>query len=342
MLTTVGWPPERPRLCAGAPARDLAPGRVRGRGCEDRRRHARPSRCRPRVGSPPPSSRSPSRPTCSAAAATPRSRCCRTRRAVPATFTTAACFTADNVPPSVSSTVISKTVPYLPGFIRQGGTYYVYANVTDGGCAPSGIATVRANVSTVTTGSTAVALAAGAFTVGGVAYNYRSASLTANADPHGGCQGVHDHLDRQRSERPDPDGLQRDRRQHPTDRNERPDRERWRTVGRPELGDSMTLTFSEIDRSAERAGRLDRGGARTSSSGSRTAAAATCLTIRNAANTAQLPLGTVNLIGTAYVTVDRDFGATGTASTMVQSGTTITITLGTPRAPRARRPRPGR
>ena len=100
--------------------------------------------------------------------------------AVPATFTTAACFTADNVPPTVSSTVISKTVPYLPGFIRQGGTYYVYANVTDGGCAPSGIATVRANVSTVTTGSTAVALAAGAFTVGGVAYNYRSASLTAN------------------------------------------------------------------------------------------------------------------------------------------------------------------
>ena len=71
-------------------------------------------------------------------------------------------------------------MPYLPGFIRQGGTYYVYANVTDGGCAPSGIATVRANVSTVTTGSTAVALSAGAFTVGGVAYNYRSASLTAN------------------------------------------------------------------------------------------------------------------------------------------------------------------
>src|SRR5687768_17501405 len=95
--------------------------------------------------------------------------------AVPATFATAACFTADNVPPSVSSTVIAKTVPYLPGFIRQGGTYYVYANVTDGGCMPSGIATVRTNVSTVTTGSTAVGLSAGAFTVGGVAYNYRSA-----------------------------------------------------------------------------------------------------------------------------------------------------------------------
>ena len=35
-------------------------------------------------------------------------------------------------------------------------------------------------------------------------------------------------------------------------------------------------------------------------------------------------------MGTAYVTVNRDFGATGTASTMVQAGNAITITLGTP------------
>ena len=54
------------------------------------------------------------------------------------------------------------------------------------------------------------------------------------------------------------------------------------------------------------------------------------LTIRNAANSAELALGSVNLIGTAYVTATRDFGATGTASSMVQSGTAITITLGTP------------
>jgi len=54
------------------------------------------------------------------------------------------------------------------------------------------------------------------------------------------------------------------------------------------------------------------------------------LTVRNAANTAALPLGTVNLVGTAYVTVTRDFGATGAASTMVLSGNTITVTLGTP------------
>src|SRR5688572_29111659 len=82
-----------------------------------------------------------------------------------ATLSTAACFTADDVAPAVSTTVISKTTPYLPDFIRQAGTYFVYANVTDGGCAPSGIATIRADVSTITTGSTAVALSAGAFNV---------------------------------------------------------------------------------------------------------------------------------------------------------------------------------
>ena len=44
----------------------------------------------------------------------------------------------------------------------------------------------------------------------------------------------------------------------------------------------------------------------------------------------QLPIGSVDLVGTAYVTANRDFGATGTASIMVQSGAAITITLGTP------------
>ena len=54
------------------------------------------------------------------------------------------------------------------------------------------------------------------------------------------------------------------------------------------------------------------------------------VTIRNAANSAVLPLGTVNLIGTVYVSANRDFGATGTPSTMVASGNTITVTMGTP------------
>lgn len=64
------------------------------------------------------------------------------------------------------------------GFIHQGGQYYVYANATDAG---SGVATVTANVNNVTTGSTAVPLVAGSYTVGATSYGYRSAALTANA-----------------------------------------------------------------------------------------------------------------------------------------------------------------
>ncbi len=91
-------------------------------------------------------------------------------------FTTAASF--DTVAPTVSATVVAKTGQYAAGFVAQGGTYYVYANATDGGAFPSGIATIRADVSVLTAGATSVALVAGAFTVEGVSYGYRSAALT--------------------------------------------------------------------------------------------------------------------------------------------------------------------
>ena len=53
------------------------------------------------------------------------------------------------------------------------------------------------------------------------------------------------------------------------------------------------------------------------------------MTIFNAANTTQLPLGSVNLGGVDYTSASITFGATGTASSMVMSGSAITITLGT-------------
>ena len=88
---------------------------------------------------------------------------------------------ADWVAPSVSSTVIAKTAGGTPGFIRQGGTYFVYANVTDTGNPASGVSTVKANIGTITTGQTSVTLNAGSFSVGGVTYNRRTSSVTANA-----------------------------------------------------------------------------------------------------------------------------------------------------------------
>lgn len=111
------------------------------------------------------------------------------------------------------------------------------------------------------------------------------------------------------------------------------------TVGRPELGDSVTLTFSEmIDPQSVLAGWT--GAATNVVVRITNNAGGDLLTIRNAANTAQLPLGSVNLIGILYVAANRDFGATGTASTMVQSGTSITTTWARRPARPAPRSRP--
>ena len=82
-----------------------------------------------------------------------------------------------------ATSVIARTTATVGGSISQGSAYYVYGNATDAGNPPSGIASVRADVSNLTSGQTNVALATagGPWTIGGVSYAYRSASLTANA-----------------------------------------------------------------------------------------------------------------------------------------------------------------
>jgi hypothetical protein len=243
----------------------------------------------------------------------------------PSTLTTASCFpSTDLVPPVVANSVISKTTPYVPGFIRQGGTYYIYANVTDVGC---GVATVTANVSTVTTGQTAVPLASGSFTIGGVSYNRRSASVTANATLSEGAKAYTITATDAAANSVTQGGFS------VTVDNTRPTGTNVQTtnagtVGAPGLGDTITFTFSEpMGVDSILAGWT--GGSTNVVVRITQNAGGDQVTVRNAANTAALPLGTVNLVGTNYVTATRDFGATGTASSMVQSGNAITITLGT-------------
>src|SRR4051812_5307557 len=88
---------------------------------------------------------------------------------------------ADWTAPSVGGSVIANTSSG-PG-VKQGGTYNVYANASDTGNPASGVSTVRANVTNVTTGQTNVTLSACASscTVGAVTYAYKSVQLTANA-----------------------------------------------------------------------------------------------------------------------------------------------------------------
>ncbi|MFN2471063.1 MAG: DNRLRE domain-containing protein [Gaiellaceae bacterium] len=94
------------------------------------------------------------------------------------------------------------------------------------------------------------------------------------------------------------------------------------TVGKPEAGDTIAYTYSE---------ELDAASILSGWNGSSTAVTLRIMdnggsdfgvAVWNAANTAQLPLGTFDLLGD-YIGADASFNAT-----MVKSGATITVTLG--------------
>jgi hypothetical protein len=100
----------------------------------------------------------------------------------------------DNAAPTVA-TVLANVTTGEPGWLGQGGSYRVYANVTDlpsGAGAASGVdvSSITANVGNVTAGQTAVALSAGGCpcTVGGTTYAYQTAALTADSPLSGGSK----------------------------------------------------------------------------------------------------------------------------------------------------------
>lgn len=243
----------------------------------------------------------------------------------PNSFTAAADFVA----PTASASVIAKTTGYLSGTIRQGGAYYVYANVTDTGNPASGVSTVTANVSTISTGQTAVALTStgGPFSVNGVSYTYRSASVTANNPLAAGSYSYTLTMADAAANSGTQSGVP------VTVDNTVPTGTDVQTanggtiVGRPQENDTITFTFSET---------MDPDSILSGWTGASTGvvvrinnvAGGDTLQVWNAGNTAQLPLGQVDLARN-YVNANRSYGATGTASAMVQSGTSITITLGT-------------
>jgi hypothetical protein len=97
---------------------------------------------------------------------------------------------ADFLAPSAQTSTIAKSQGGVAGYIRKGGTYYVYADVAESGNPASGVASVKANVSAITAGQTAVSLFAGSYAAGGESYDYRSAqstvggSLAAGSKPY--------------------------------------------------------------------------------------------------------------------------------------------------------------
>lgn len=87
---------------------------------------------------------------------------------------------ADWVGPTVTATVLQKSTGGTVDAVRQGATFYVYANATDSGNPASGVASVTASVGTIATVSSA-AMTSGSWTVGGTTYGWRSALLTAKS-----------------------------------------------------------------------------------------------------------------------------------------------------------------
>jgi hypothetical protein len=244
----------------------------------------------------------------------------------------------DWLAPIASVYTVAKNSGYSAAYVKQGGTYYVYAQVAEPTSNPAaGIATVTADASALTSGQTAAALSTtgGPFTYGGVSYNYRSSLLTAGNPLAAGAKTWS--LTSTDAATPTANTATLSSLAVNVD-NTVPGASNWvatnkagGTAGRPEIGDTITFTYNDtIDPDSILSGwtgastnvtvRITDGGGANDTA-----------TIRNTANSAQLPLGSVGLGTKNYVSATADFGPStaATKSTMVQSGGAITITLGT-------------
>jgi hypothetical protein len=238
----------------------------------------------------------------------------------------------DFVAPLTSAATVQKATGGTPGFVRSGSSYRIFAAVTDSGRPSSGIA----QVSTGTNGGvTGTALTAGTYpAVGGVTYTHRSAQQTFGTIPagtYGFAMGATDGAGNGRTQT----GFSY------TVDNTAPAAATVSTanhtggiVGRPEAGDTLTLTYSEpIDPISLVAGWEGQAATpvvvRIANDNVFFGPYTDVLTIYNAGNTTVLPTGSIDLGRSDYVTTARTFGASGTSSGLTVSGNDVTVTLGT-------------
>lgn len=239
--------------------------------------------------------------------------------------------------PQVTAVALGKASSGTPGFVKQGGSYFVYANVAaDTGNPASGTAAVTVDSSNFTTGATAVSLVAGSYSAGGVSYNYRSASQLANPSL---TQVAKTFTVTATDKALNAASLAGSA----TVDNTPPAAADVQTTnaatnGLAEAGDALVLSFSEpVEPASILAGWSGAATSvviRTNDNGLLGLPLGNdSVQIWNAANLAVLPLGTVDLGRSDYVSGllggSVRFGASGTASTMTMSGNTVTIVLGT-------------
>jgi hypothetical protein len=232
-----------------------------------------------------------------------------------------ASITVDTQAPTVSAAVIQKSAGGDAGYLKQSGTYYVYANASD---AVSSVASVTADVSTMTAGATASVLSAGSWTVGGTTYGYRSALLTTDAAMTAGPKAFSiTAADTVGNSGTTPGFSATGDITAPAASNIQIT-DGGGTIGKPKTGDVVTFTFTDtIDAESVLAGWS---GAATPVTVQLTSTGGSDrLNVFDAAGTTLLPLGQVRLNRTDYVAGTVNFAG----STMTRSGTTITVVLGT-------------
>lgn len=241
--------------------------------------------------------------------------------------------------PAITETAIGKTAGGTTGFVKQGGTYYVYATVAaDTGNPASGIASVTANVAALTAGQSAAAMSAGSFPAGGVTYNYRAGPFTAEAVLAAGAKSFSVTSADVATNTSTVNGSVSVDNTPPQASDAQTTNVGGGTNGLAEQGDSLVFTFSEpIEPESILAGwngtatsvvvRVLDNGLLGLPAGNDS------VQIANAANSAVLPLGVVDLGRSDYASGllggSYRFGASGTPSTMTMSGSTITVVLGT-------------
>ena len=235
--------------------------------------------------------------------------------------------------PAVTAATIAKSAGGNGGYIKRGGTYYVYANVSGSGTPPAGVSSLTSDVSNITAGQTATSLSSGTWTVDGQSYNYRSAQLTAKASLSAGSKSFTVSLTDSGSAKTTTTYSVTVDNTVPKGSAIQTANAGGGTVGRAEVGDTITLTYNEA---------LDPDSLFADWDGSSMNVAVVLVDGGSSANdtiqvwdvprVTQIPLGTIDLGRKDYLTSHSYdvFGLSGTPSTMVMNGSTITITLGTP------------
>jgi hypothetical protein len=241
--------------------------------------------------------------------------------------------------PVISRAAVVKAEGGIPGYVRPSGGYTVIASVTDDPSSnpPAGVGTVTGNVSTITAGQTAVAMPASASTFMGLAYTHRSAALTVPAGRAAGTYPSSSIAANDLATPPNPataltfstvvDGTAPTRTSATVTNGG--------TAGRMDAGDTVTYLWSEIvDPESVLAGWTGASTPVTVRVANAGGATGDTLTVRNAANTIQLPLGSLETNVRDFITAATVFGGptNATRSTMAWNAATgaVTITLGPP------------